>query len=771
LILRHFTLLALFTKETGSVFLHGRYRYHEHCPYKRKEWTALVQIGKKVSMVLPMPDGKVHLPLVTTSELRSFRRCKREHHYSYRMGYREIHKAGPLRFGTAIHKALEVWWSAATLGNIDLALAAIDANGEIDEFERAKARAMTLAYHARWIDAEFEVLAVEKQFEAPLINPATGAKSQTYEVGGAIDAIVRMPNGDVFIVEHKCLAGSTRIFNHATGTYFSLEEMFRKNIAPVVSTLTPSGKIETAQAKVPIAQKAQPTFRITTKEGRTLAASGSHPFWTTRGWVPANQLTLGDWVATPRHMASSFKDEPFSDEQIRLIGYMIGDGCVTYRKNQQISFCKTDENVLSDVTHCALSLGERPRRQPDNRTHATQLYFLIHGFVESFLLSVGVKGLSAEKYLPDIPLSDRQCGQLLAALWSTDGCIDVQIDRKNNDQKKPRIIYTSVSEKLSRGIQELLQRLGLTTSFNQSSVPYKGKRRDTFTVKIISRAAKRRFVHLVQDGTIPLTRSSVNLTDFLESIPTSNQGNDTRMQPSHHPAIWWDRIKSISRGPSEVLYDLEVPGPHTFVAEGIITHNTSGVECGLDSPYWRRLVLDPQISTYFVGARALGYDIKGCLYDVLRKPAIRPKEIPLVDEDGVKIVLDADGQRVRTKDGKKWRETGDSKLNYLVQTRPETPLEFELRCLDAIAEDPERHLVRGEVFRLESDELDAAQDMWDQARELREAEKATRYPRNPDSCEKWGRFCVYFEVCTGSASLEDPTLFRRTLGKHEELTP
>src|SRR5580692_6657637 len=143
------------------------------------------------------------LPLITTSELKSFRSCKRQHHYSYRLGYRSIDKAGPLRFGTAIHNALEVWWSPKTLCDLGAAIEAIDSNGEIDPFERAKARAMMMNYHARWSGEDYEILHVEKEFEAPLVNPNTGKPSNTYQLGGKIDVIIRKPNGDVFITEHK----------------------------------------------------------------------------------------------------------------------------------------------------------------------------------------------------------------------------------------------------------------------------------------------------------------------------------------------------------------------------------------------------------------------------------------------------------------------------------------------------------------------------------------------------------------------------------------
>lgn len=42
------------------------------------------------------------------------------------------------------------------------------------------------------------------------------------------------------------------------------------------------------------------------------------------------------------------------------------------------------------------------------------------------------------------------------------------------------------------------------------------------------------------------------------------------------------------------------------------------------SAYWRRLRLDGQISVYYDGAAALGYEVVGCLYDVARRPAHEP---------------------------------------------------------------------------------------------------------------------------------------------------
>lgn len=179
--------------------------------------------------------------------------------------------------------------------------------------------------------------------------------------------------------------------------------------------------------------------------------------------------------------------------------------------------------------------------------------------------------------------------------------------------------------------------------------------------------------------------------------------------------------------------------------------------------------MDPQLSLYIPAVRALGYDPRGAIYEVLRKPDQRPSNVPTLDDDGLKIVLNAAGQRVKTKDGKKWRQTGDTELGYVVQSRPETPEEFEQRCLEVIAEAPDKFYARGVVVRLEADEREAAFDVWNTAHQMREARRLNIYPRNPDACVRWGRECEYLSVCANMLDINDPLFFQYEEDEHTEL--
>lgn len=211
-----------------------------------------------------------------------------------------------------------------------------------------------------------------------------------------------------------------------------------------------------------------------------------------------------------------------------------------------------------------------------------------------------------------------------------------------------------------------------------------------------------------------------------------------------------------------------------LLRDGFVEHKTTSADIGLGSNYWRKLTLDPQVSTYYAGARALRVEPQRCIYDVVRKPQLRPSAVPLRDEAGFKIVLDANGERVYcktpNKGGPKPRETADTKEGYVLQTRPETPEEYELRIAQDICEQPDKYYQRGEVVRLEADEREAEQDAWQLTRSMREAELAERYPRNADACERFGSVCAYFDVCCGTASLDDVTRFERVDNVHPELS-
>jgi hypothetical protein len=179
----------------------------------------------------------------------------------------------------------------------------------------------------------------------------------------------------------------------------------------------------------------------------------------------------------------------------------------------------------------------------------------------------------------------------------------------------------------------------------------------------------------------------------------------------------------------------------------VVEHKTSSEDITPGSEYWRRLRMDGQVSVYFEGAKSLGHEVSGCLYDVLGKPGIRPL-------------------KATPPDARKYKKDGTL---YAGQREvDETPEEFRARLVETIAESPARFYQRGEVVRLEAEMDEALFDVWQLGQQIREAELAQRAPRNPDACVRYGRTCPFFDVCTGAASLDGGGFIRRE-NVHPEL--
>lgn len=179
----------------------------------------------------------------------------------------------------------------------------------------------------------------------------------------------------------------------------------------------------------------------------------------------------------------------------------------------------------------------------------------------------------------------------------------------------------------------------------------------------------------------------------------------------------------------------------------IVEHKTTGQDIGPGSDYWRKLPIDGQVSGYYCGAEAIGHQASTCLYDVIRKPTIKPyKATP-------------EEKRKYNKDGS---------LSKACRENDETPDEWYERLSADIASRPDYYYARIEISRSDNDLLEYLFDMWAVSREIADAQRMNRWSRNPQACSVFGT-CEYFGVCTGEQDIDDVTLFRTAERANEEL--
>lgn len=200
----------------------------------------------------------------------------------------------------------------------------------------------------------------------------------------------------------------------------------------------------------------------------------------------------------------------------------------------------------------------------------------------------------------------------------------------------------------------------------------------------------------------------------------------------------------------------------------VLEHKTCSEDIGLESDYWRRLQLDHQITLYVYAARQLGHAVATVLYDVIRKPTIKPNAVAVCDDLGAKIVLGPDGQRVRTERGQ-WRQSGDSAKGYVVQTRAMLPDEWSKKLTTDIGERYDFYFCRREIPRLDTDIEECISELWDTQKIIRDAMNQNRWYKtvSKNTCD----FCPYWGLCSSRYDPSDtlPEGFIRVTDFHPEL--
>ena len=202
--------------------------------------------------------------------------------------------------------------------------------------------------------------------------------------------------------------------------------------------------------------------------------------------------------------------------------------------------------------------------------------------------------------------------------------------------------------------------------------------------------------------------------------------------------------------------------------KAVTEHKTMGESLAPDSDYWTCLRIDSQISGYMHAARKLGHEVYTVLFDVARKPSIAPKTVHDLDDQGRKIVLDSDGERMFKQNGEPYLSVPkDSDGSF--KSHVETPGEFGVRLREDIADRPDFYFARVEIPRLDADLAEFEQELWDQQKDMRSAELTGRHYRNTSACLHPYR-CEYLDICHHSIDVTDtPTGFVRVDDLHPEL--
>jgi FeS assembly protein SufB len=385
--------------------------------------------------------------------------------------------------------------------------------------------------------------------------------------------------------QYECLAGDTLVWTANRGQVPIKEIEFGDRVFAYDED---AERFIVAPVKASAQTDTRLTYAVKTTR-RSIRATDNHPMLVLRDerkpgrrrsrfarrWVTVGEIKPGDFIAVPRQIPgfgagfdlpriAGLTAPPTSSVDLMwLLGLYIGDGNLhlstrTYRV--QFAIPATDVELRAEVARVVKDLfGLRCIEADEYRVVVNSKA------LTELIAELGFGGLSLTKRVPDwvygLPADQRLA--FLGGWVDADGY--VQPERSGS------ITLTCANEALLGQARELAELSGLRAagpwSFTQ---PYRHapermqiawrlgisgnfERLGCRNPKRTERFGRRRYMH------------------------SSTGAHGTTLRAHCNDWLGFERVKSIAPYAAEPVYDIEVDGPHNFVAEGLVVHNSEVV--------------------------------------------------------------------------------------------------------------------------------------------------------------------------------------------------
>jgi replicative DNA helicase len=432
----------------------------------------------------------------------------------------------------------------------------------------------------------------------------------------------------------ECVTGDTLV-TLADGRRVAILELVGQT--PEVIAVSPAGQLVRAMSdKVwKVGQKEVLAVRLAS--GRVIRATAQHRLLSPDGWRRLAELKAGDRLALARRLPEPQEPACWPDSQVMLLGQLIGDG--SYLQGQPLRYTTNSKENSKVVEQTAAEAFAAKVTKYEGRKNWHQLLISGNGNrwrpegVNRWLRELGIfNQRSHQKRVPEAAfrLGNRQIALLLCHLWATDGCIYA---RKAGHRGSHTLYYATNSSGLASDVAALLLRLGIVARIKQIQ---KSGYRPGYQVFVSGVANQQTFLTLVggfgprkeQAETLVRVLATVKANTNVDTLPIEvfdrvrrlmrergisqrqmalmrgkNYGGNSHFQfaPSRamlasyldilddqtlrdlcESDLFWDRIVSIEPAGVEDVYDLTVPGPASWLADGLVTHNSGAIEQDAD---------------------------------------------------------------------------------------------------------------------------------------------------------------------------------------------
>jgi phosphate starvation-inducible protein PhoH len=377
-------------------------------------------------------------------------------------------------------------------------------------------------------------------------------------------------------------------------------------------------------------------LRVTTRLGLRIETTPEHPLLCLRSggfmeWQRAEDLRPGDFVAVQRGQ-NMFGDEtriafeyrpngPYDrakpiavdrlDEQLAyLLGVLTGDGCLTFRNRVILS--SADPEIVERFRAFADRLGLTVFPNGGDRPYD---YIIASAQLYQLLIALGMStGKAAEKRIPAAVLRAPRAivRAYLQGLFDSDG---------TTDRRAGYPSFCSASRRLVDEVQTILLNFGILSARRTRRVEYRGTVKEYHDLEMRGAEAERfhaevgfglarkqsRHAPKVRNTNIDVVPHAAALIDVAARAQVLSRADHRRiydyrinrrwpsypklgeilgivamaaageayrrLQELYDQHLFWAEVVEITESEADV-YDLTVPGTHSFCANGFVNHNT-----------------------------------------------------------------------------------------------------------------------------------------------------------------------------------------------------
>jgi replicative DNA helicase len=432
----------------------------------------------------------------------------------------------------------------------------------------------------------------------------------------------------------ECVTGDTPVVL-ADGRRMPIRDLV--GTTPEVVAVDEHDRLTTARSDKVWPVGRREVFMVRLASGRTLGATADHRIRCGSGWRRIRELAAGERVALARRLPEPAAPDRWPEDRVVLLGQLIGDG--SYLSHQPLRYTTASEENSGAVADAATrEFSARVTRYDNEGWH--QLVLAGNGTrwapagINRWLRELGIfDQRSHEKRVPSASfrLPDDQIALLLRHLWATDGT--VWIGERGNGRVVTRVAYATNSSGLATDVAALLLRLGIVA---RTHVVSQGVHRKCHHVVVSGGEAQQRFLDTVgafgpRSAMAARLRLHLAATDAGTNVDTlpreawqevraamaaggvtqramaglrgtayggtshfrfapsratiASYGellNDQSLMAMADDDLFWDRVVTIEPAGTEVVYDLTVPGPACWLADGIVSHNSGQIEQDAD---------------------------------------------------------------------------------------------------------------------------------------------------------------------------------------------